>query len=81
MISETVGIRTYVLVMEVLGVQWLREWSLLDAGGCPDQDLVNAVAAVVQAEGVLAGVRLRLVAEVDARELAEVLGTASTAAC
>jgi hypothetical protein len=81
LISEIVGIRTYVLVMEVLGVQWLREWSLLDAGGCPDQDLVNAVAAVVQAEGVLAGVRLRLVAEVDARELAEVLGTASTAAC
>jgi len=52
--------------MEIVGVQWLREWSLLDAGGCSDQDLVNAVAAVVQAEGVLAGVRLRLVAEVDA---------------
>jgi len=66
--------------MEIVGVQWLREWSLLDAGGCSDQDLVNAVAAVVQAEGVLAGVRLRLLAEVDARELAKVLGTASTAA-
>jgi len=66
--------------MEIVGVQWLREWSLLDAGGCSDQDLVNVVAAVVQAEGVLAGVRLRLLAEVDARELAEVLGTASTAA-
>jgi len=69
-----------VLVMKIVGVQRLREWSLLDAGGCSDQDLVNAVAAVVQAEGVLAGVRLRLLAEVDARELAEVLGTASTAA-
>jgi len=72
-------LRTSVLVMEIVGADRLREWSLLDAGGCSDQELVNAVAAVVQAEGVLAGVRLRLVAEVDARELAEVLGTASTA--
>ncbi len=80
LISETVGVRTYVLAMEIVGVQRLREWSLLDAGGCSDQDLVNAVAAVMQAEEVLAGVRLRLLAEVDARELAEVLGTASTAA-
>ena len=56
--------------MDVVGVERLREWSLFDAGGCSDQELVSAVAAVVQAEGVLAGVRLRLLAEVDGRELA-----------
>jgi len=32
LISETVGVRTYVLAMEIVGVQRLREWSLLDAG-------------------------------------------------
>ncbi len=66
--------------MEIAGAEQLREWALLSGAECSDQELVNAVAAVVQAEGVLAGVRVRLVAEVDARELAALLGTSSTAA-
>jgi len=66
--------------MEIIGAGQLSGWSLLPGAGCSDQELVNAVAAVVQAEGALAGVRTRLLAEMDARELAQVLGTASTAA-
>ena len=65
--------------MEIVGDGQLRGWSLLDAGGCSDQELASAVAAVVQAEGALAGVRVRLVAEMKARGLAAMLGTTSTA--
>ena len=65
--------------MEFVTATQLQQWSLLAAHELTDQELVGGVAEVVHVENVLSAVKLRMLAQIELRELASDLGFTSTA--
>ena len=53
-------------------------WSGIDVGSLTDQDLIDGLAQIVAAENTLAGLQLRVLAEIDTRGLATELGSKTT---
>ena len=54
------------------------EWSAIDAGALADQDLISGLQQIVSAENGLASLKLRVLAEIEARGLAKELGCKTT---
>ncbi|TSE02035.1 DUF222 domain-containing protein [Skermania sp. ID1734] len=66
--------------MMIIDPEQLQQWSLLAVDELTDQQVLNSIAQVTQAQNVLAGVQARLLARVEAAELTAQLGATSTAA-